>query len=127
MEQLGYRRYWVTEHHNMPGIASSSPSALIAHVAAATERMRVGFGGVMLPNHPPLVVAEQCGLLEALHPGRIDLGIGRAPGTDPSLRRSAGPLSAEDFPRQLHELLGYFSAPDGAIEAVPASGNQPLL
>ena len=83
VEQLGYERYWLAEHHNMPGIASSAPAVMIAHVAAATTTIRVGSGGVMLPNHSPLVVAEQFGMLEALHPGRIDLGIGRAPGTDP--------------------------------------------
>ena len=81
-EALGYRRFWVAEHHNMPAIASSAPAVLIAHLAAATSTIRVGSGGVMLPNHAPLVVAEQFGTLEALHPGRIDLGIGRAPGTD---------------------------------------------
>src|SRR5258708_3015100 len=81
-EELGYRRFWVAEHHNMPAIASSAPAVLIAHLAAATSTIRVGSGGVMLPNHAPLVVAEQFGTLEALHPGRIDLGIGRAPGTD---------------------------------------------
>src|ERR1051326_6048536 len=82
VERLGYWRYWVAEHHNMPGIASSAPAVLIGHIAQATREMRVGSGGVMLPNHAPLVVAEQFGMLEALHPGRIDLGIGRAPGTD---------------------------------------------
>ena len=82
-EALGYRRYWVAEHHNMPGIASSAPGVLIAHISDATSQIRVGSGGVMLPNHAPLVVAEQFGMLEALHPDRIDLGIGRAPGTDP--------------------------------------------
>src|SRR5208282_3109731 len=91
-ERLGFRRFWVAEHHNMPGIASSAPSVLIGHIADATSVMRVGSGGVMLPNHVPLVVAEQFGMLEALHPGRIDLGIGRAPGTDQvtaaALRRS---------------------------------------
>ena len=93
-EALGYRRYWVAEHHNMPGIASSAPAVLLAHVGAATQRIRIGSGGVMLPNHAPLVVAEQFGMLEALHPGRVDLGIGRAPGTDPvtaaALRRTRG-------------------------------------
>ena len=92
-EQWGYRRHWVAEHHNMPGVASTVPSVLIAHLASATTHLRVGSGGVMLPNHAPLVVAEQFGMLEAFHPGRIDLGIGRAPGTDPAtaaaLRRSA--------------------------------------
>src|SRR5205085_12059753 len=91
-ERLGYQRLWVAEHHNMPGIASSSPPVLIAHLAASTSTIRVGAGGVMLPNHAALVVAEQFGMLEALHPGRIDLGIGRAPGTDPvtaaALRRN---------------------------------------
>ena len=91
-ERLGYRRHWVAEHHNMPGIASSSPAVLLAHLAAATSTIRLGSGGLMLPNHAPLVVVEQFGMLEALHPGRIDLGIGRAPGTDPvtaqALRRN---------------------------------------
>ncbi|MDQ1490490.1 MAG: hypothetical protein QOJ23_3004, partial [Actinomycetota bacterium] len=92
-ERLGYRRHWVAEHHNMPGIASSAPAVLMAHLASATSTIRIGSGGVMLPNHAPLVVAEQFGMLEAIHPGRIDLGIGRAPGTDPltarALRRTA--------------------------------------
>jgi luciferase family oxidoreductase group 1 len=92
-EELGYRRFWVAEHHNMPAIASSAPAVLIGHLADATSTIRVGSGGVMLPNHAPLVVAEQFGTLEALHPGRIDLGIGRAPGTDQltalALRRSS--------------------------------------
>src|SRR5262249_60477632 len=92
VERLGYQRHWVAEHHNMPGIASSAPAVLIAHLASATSTLRVGSGGVMLPNHQPLVIAEQFGMLEALHPGRIDLGIGRAPGTDQitayALRRS---------------------------------------
>ncbi len=136
-EALGYHRYWVAEHHNMPGIASSAPAVLIAHIAAATATMRVGSGGVMLPNHPALVVAEQFGMLEALHPGRIDLGIGRAPGTDPvtaaALRRSADALGAEEFPAQLVELLGFFDGqwPDGhpyaRITAVPGLGYAPAL
>src|SRR5205823_11641381 len=82
VERLGYHRHWVAEHHNMPGIASSSPAVLLAHLASATEHIRVGSGGVMLPNHAALTIAEQFGTLEALHPGRVDLGIGRAPGTD---------------------------------------------
>ena len=94
-ERLGFTRYWVAEHHNMPGVASSSPAVMLAEVASATATIRVGSGGVMLPNHAPLVVAEQFGMLEALHPGRIDLGLGRAPGTDPltarALRRTAAP------------------------------------
>ena len=108
-EELGYRRFWVAEHHNMPGIASTSPAVLLAHLAARTATILVGSGGVMLPNHAPLVVAEQFALLEALHPGRIDLGIGRAPGTDPAtaaaLRRTPEGLGAEDFPRELEDLL----------------------
>lgn len=110
VEELGYTRFWVAEHHNMPSVASTTPPVLIAHVAAVTERIRVGSGGVMLPNHLPLVVAEQFAMLEALHPGRIDLGIGRAPGTDPrtaaALRRSTDALGAEDFPRHLIDLMG---------------------
>jgi luciferase family oxidoreductase group 1 len=109
-DRLGYTRLWVAEHHNMPAVASTNPPVLIAHLAAATERIRVGSGGVMLPNHAPLVVAEQFALLEALHPGRIDLGIGRAPGTDGqtalALRRDPAALSAEDFPQHLLDLLG---------------------
>ncbi len=131
-ERLGYHRYWVAEHHNMPGIASSAPAVLLAHIAMATSTLRVGSGGVMLPNHAPLVVAEQFGMLEALHPGRVDLGIGRAPGTDQvtarALRRSAGPLSAEDFPQQLTELVNYFTGRDPqGVTAVPALGNQPAI
>jgi luciferase family oxidoreductase group 1 len=109
-EALGYQRFWVAEHHNMATVASTSPAVLIAHVAAATDRIRVGSGGVMLPNHAALVVAEQFAMLEALHPGRIDLGIGRAPGTDPAtasaLRRTTDPFGADDFPRQLLDLMG---------------------
>ncbi|MFC4000617.1 LLM class flavin-dependent oxidoreductase [Prauserella oleivorans] len=128
-EQLGYHRYWLAEHHNMPGIASSATAVLIGQVAGATERMRVGSGGVMLPNHAPLVVAEQFGTLEALYPGRIDLGIGRAPGTDQrtayALRGRAG-LSAEDFPQRLAELIAYFEPdPDRPVNAVTAEGHRP--
>ncbi|TCO52438.1 LLM class flavin-dependent oxidoreductase [Actinocrispum wychmicini] len=130
VESLGYHRFWVAEHHNMPGVASSAPAVLIGHVATATEHIRVGSGGVMLPNHAPLVVAEQFGMLEALHPGRIDLGLGRAPGTDPvtahALRRSPAPLSADDFPEQLNELVDYFTPGQRRpITAVPAAGNRP--
>jgi luciferase family oxidoreductase group 1 len=135
VEALGFQRFWLAEHHNMPGIASSAPAVLIGHVADATTTLRVGSGGVMLPNHPPLVGAEQFGMLEALHPGRIDLGIGRAPGTDPvtasALRRSADPLSADDFPQQLGELLAFFDGswpedhPYQAITAVPGLGYRP--
>ena len=104
-DQLGYERYWFAEHHGMPGIASSVPELLIAHVAAATERIRVGSGGIMLPNHAPLRVAEAFHTLEALHPGRIDLGLGRAPGTDPATSQALHPFDAEQFPAQLGELL----------------------
>jgi luciferase family oxidoreductase group 1 len=136
-ERLGFRRFWVAEHHNMPGIASSAPAVLIGHIADATDIIRVGSGGVMLPNHVSLVVAEQFGMLEALHPGRIDLGIGRAPGTDQvtaaALRRSPDALSADDFPDQLMDLLGYFTGrwPEGhpfaRITAVPGRGYQPAM
>lgn len=109
-EELGYSRFWVAEHHNMPSVASTNPPVLMAHLAASTSKIRIGSGGVMLPNHPALVVAEQFAMLEALHPGRIDLGIGRAPGTDPAtaaaLRRSPAALGAEDFPRHLIDLMG---------------------
>jgi luciferase family oxidoreductase group 1 len=109
-EALGYTRFWVAEHHNMPTVASTAPAVLIAHLAAVTSTIRVGSGGVMLPNHPPLVVAEQFAMLEALHPGRIDLGIGRAPGTDPAtaaaLRRAPAGLGAEEFPHHLVDLMG---------------------
>ncbi|MEV5574052.1 LLM class flavin-dependent oxidoreductase [Spirillospora sp. NPDC052269] len=125
-EDLGFHRYWLAEHHRMPGIASSATSVLIGQVAAATRRMRVGSGGIMLPNHAPMVVAEQFGTLEGLFPGRIDLGLGRAPGTDQAtaraLRRTPGPLSADDFPEQVHELRGYFE--DGGA-VTPAAGNRP--
>jgi luciferase family oxidoreductase group 1 len=130
VEELGYRRIWVAEHHNMPSIASSSPAVLIAHLAASTSTIRVGSGGVMLPNHAPLVVAEQFGTLEALHPGRIDLGIGRAPGTDQrtalALRRTMAGLSAENFPDELADLLAYFAGA-GPISAVPGRGNEPAV
>lgn len=128
-EALGYHRYWLAEHHNMPGIASSATAVMIGQVAAATERIRVGSGGVMLPNHAPLVVAEQFGTLEAFHPGRIDLGIGRAPGTDQRTAlalRGPGGLTAENFPQQFAELLGYFEHSDQrAVNAVTAEGNKP--
>jgi luciferase family oxidoreductase group 1 len=128
VEALGYRRFWVAEHHNMPAIASSSPAVLLAHLAAATSTIRVGSGGVMLPNHAPLVVAEQFGTLEALHPGRIDLGIGRAPGTDQytalALRRTMEGLSAENFPEELQDLIGYFLG-EQRILASPGNGDKP--
>jgi len=130
-ERLGYRRLWVAEHHNMPGIASSSPPVLVAHLAASTSTIRVGAGGVMLPNHAPLVVAEQFGMLEALHPGRIDLGIGRAPGTDPvtaaALRSGPAALAAAEFPQQLRDLLSFFEGSHPQITAVPGRGYRPAL
>jgi luciferase family oxidoreductase group 1 len=132
-EELGYRRFWVAEHHNMPAIASSAPAVLIAHLAAATSTIRVGSGGVMLPNHAPLVVAEQFGTLEALHPGRIDLGIGRAPGTDQltalALRRTMEGLSAEAFPQELEDLIGFFEGDDprARIMAMPGRGDMPAI
>jgi luciferase family oxidoreductase group 1 len=110
-DRLGYERYWLAEHHNLPTIASSAPEIMIGHVANVTERIRVGAGGIMLPNHAPLKVAETFRVLEALHPKRIDLGIGRAPGTDPvtatALRRSQDGLGADDFPERFGELLAF--------------------
>ncbi len=135
-EELGYLRFWVAEHHIMPTVASTSPAVLIAHLATSTTTIRVGSGGVMLPNHAPLVVAEQFAMLEALHPGRIDLGIGRAPGTDPAtaaaLRRTAN-LGAEDFPRDLLELMGLLGderVEHGAwsrLRATPAPTSSPPI
>ena len=126
-EALGYRRYWLAEHHNMTGIASAATVVVIGHVAAGTRSIRVGSGGIMLPNHAPLVVAEQFGTLETLFPGRIDLGLGRAPGTDPTtsqaLRRDLA-THAERFPQDVLELQGYFepAAPGQAVRAVPGAG-----
>lgn len=126
-ERWGYHRYWLAEHHNMPGIASAATAVVIAYVAAGTERIRVGSGGVMLPNHAPLVIAEQFGTLESLFPGRIDLGLGRAPGTDPltarALRRG-GADTSDTFPRDVEELQAYFrpAAPGQAVQAVPGAG-----
>ena len=131
VEGLGYRRLWVAEHHNMPGIASSSPAVLIAHLAAGTTTLRIGSGGVMLPNHSPLAIAEQFGMLEALHAGRIDLGIGRAPGTDPTtaaaLRRNPMADAAGEFPDQLADLLAYFEGTHPRIRAVSGEGYRPAL
>ncbi len=125
-ERLGYRRYWLAEHHNMPGIASAATAVLIGHVAGGTSTIRVGAGGIMLPNHAPLQVAEAFGTLASLYPGRIDLGLGRAPGTDQAtataLRRYFD--SAETFPQDVLELLGYFepAKPGQAVRAVPGAG-----
>jgi luciferase family oxidoreductase group 1 len=125
-ERLGYRRYWLAEHHNMPGIASAATAVLIAHIAAGTRSIRVGAGGIMLPNHAPLQVAEAFGTLAALHPGRIDLGLGRAPGTDHATARALRRYfdSAEQFPQDVIELLRYFEpvAPGQAVQAVPGAG-----
>jgi luciferase family oxidoreductase group 1 len=127
-ERWGYHRYWVAEHHNMPGIASSATAVLIGYLAGGTSRIRVGSGGVMLPNHAPLVVAEQFGTLEALYPGRIDLGLGRAPGTDPlttrALRRERL-MAAEQFPQDVLELQGYLrdAAPGQGVRAFPGQGS----
>jgi luciferase family oxidoreductase group 1 len=127
-ETLGYRRYWLAEHHNMPGIASAATALAISHVAAATSSIRVGAGGIMLPNHAPLVIAEQFGTLAALYPGRIDLGLGRAPGTDPrtaqALRRHLE-SSVDNFPRDVQELLAYLGpAQEGqAVRAIPGQGS----
>jgi luciferase family oxidoreductase group 1 len=126
-ERWGYHRYWLAEHHNMPGIASAATSVVIGYVAGGTSTIRVGSGGVMLPNHAPLVIAEQFGTLESLYPGRIDLGLGRAPGTDQrtayALRRTLNG-SADAFPQDVLELQSYFQAPepDQAVRAIPGTG-----
>ena len=128
-ERLGYRRFWLAEHHNMPGIASAATSVVIAHVAAGTSTIRLGAGGIMLPNHAPLVIAEQFGTLAALYPGRIDLGLGRAPGTDMAtaraLRRNLE-AGAETFPQDVVELINYFApaGPEQRVRAVPGEGQQ---
>ncbi len=128
-DRLGYARYWVAEHHNMPSVASTNPPVLMAHLAAATERIRLGSGGVMLPNHAPLVVAEQFAMLEALHPGRIDLGIGRAPGTDgataKALRRHTDAMSVEDFPAHVLETMAMLG--DVRAELIEAVGTRQRL
>src|SRR5690625_446258 len=125
-ERWGYHRFWLAEHHNMVGIASAATSVAIGYIAGGTKTIRVGAGGIMLPNHAPLLIAEQFGTLESLYPGRIDLGLGRAPGTDPlaarALRRYA--TSVDRFPEDVIELIGYFepSEPGQAVEAVPGAG-----
>jgi luciferase family oxidoreductase group 1 len=126
-EKWGYRRYWLAEHHSMPGIASAATSVVIGHVAAGTSRIRVGAGGIMLPNHSPLVIAEQFGTLEALFPGRIDLGLGRAPGSDQTTARALRRTLASDpeqFPQDVMELLHYFAPaePGQTVLAVPGVG-----
>jgi luciferase family oxidoreductase group 1 len=125
-ERLGYTRYWVAEHHNIPGIASAATSVVIGYLACGTTRIRVGAGGIMLPNHAPLVIAEQFGTLESMYAGRIDLGVGRAPGGDmrtaQALRRNLG-SSGDTFPRDLLELMSYFegNSPNG-VRAIPGAG-----
>ncbi|GCE12826.1 LLM class flavin-dependent oxidoreductase [Tengunoibacter tsumagoiensis] len=138
-DSLGYHRYWLAEHHNTSMTASPAPEIMIGHIAQATQRIRVGSGGVMLPNHSPLKVAENFRVLEALHPGRIDLGLGRAPGTDPrtaiALRRSREALNADDFPVQLAELLAFAGEDDGfpaghpfrSVQATPTDVQLPPI
>ncbi|GAA0686769.1 luciferase family oxidoreductase group 1 [Dyella sp. SG562] len=125
-ERLGYRRYWLAEHHNMPGIASAATSVLIGHIAGGTSSIRVGAGGIMLPNHAPLQVAEQFGTLASLYPGRIDLGLGRAPGTDQPTARALRRYyeSADAFPEDVQELLRYFQPAQAGqpVRAVPGAG-----
>lgn len=119
-ERLGYRRFWLAEHHNMPGIASAATSVVIAYVAGGTSTIRVGAGGIMLPNHAPIVIAEQFGTLESLYPGRIDLGLGRAPGTDQATARALRRTlvsNPDDFPRDVMELMSYFDTDVTALES----------
>jgi len=129
-EAWRYKRYWLAEHHNMDGVASSATAVLIGHVAGGTQTIRVGSGGVMLPNHAPLVIAEQFGTLETLYPGRIDLGLGRAPGTDPTtmraLRRGMAPEDEDAFVRDVQELAAYLDEPQPGqrVRAVPGMGTQ---
>jgi luciferase family oxidoreductase group 1 len=125
-ERWGFQRYWLAEHHSMPGIASAATAVVIGHVAAGTSTIRVGAGGVMLPNHSPLVIAEQFGTLESLFPGRIDLGLGRAPGSDQAAARAMrrALTSGDEFPQDVIELMGYFAAaePGQRVRAVPGEG-----
>ena len=128
-ERLGYRRYWVAEHHNMPGIASAATSVVIGHIAGGTSAIRVGAGGIMLTNHAPLVIAEQFGTLAALYPDRIDLGVGRAPGTDPRTALALGRTlnsSVDHFPQDVLELIAYLDDPQPgqAVRAVPGQGSK---
>ena len=127
VEALGFRRYWMAEHHNMPGIASAATAVALAHIAAGTKSIRIGAGGVMLPNHAPLVIAEQFGTLAALHPGRVELGLGRAPGTDQITARAMRRTlvsNTDEFPQDVVELMHYFMAPEPnqAVQAVPGGG-----
>lgn len=124
-DELGYKRYWMAEHHSMPGIASAATAVALAHVGAHTSTIRIGSGGVMLPNHAPLIIAEQFGTLDALYPGRIDLGLGRAPGTDQAaayaMRRNLS-SDANDFPNDVVELMAYFRGENGRVRAIPGEG-----
>ena len=136
-DELGYSRFWVAEHHNMPSVACTAPAVLIAHLAAITSHMHIGSGGVMLPNHSPLVVAEQFAMLEGLYPGRIDVGIGRAPGTDQRtaavLRRMSDSLEEDDFPRDFLDLMGLLGQPRTAnglwtqFAATPVATSSPQV
>ncbi|MGW4770913.1 LLM class flavin-dependent oxidoreductase [Nocardia sp. NPDC004278] len=123
-EEWGYHRFWVSEHHSVPGVAGSAPTVLAAAVAAATSRIRIGTGGVMLPNHQPLVVAEQFGVLESLYPGRVDMGLGRSVGFTDGVRRALGhdKTDADDFDRQLTDVLEYFARGRSGVHAWPAQG-----
>jgi luciferase family oxidoreductase group 1 len=129
VEALGFKRYWMAEHHNMPGIASAATSVALAHVAMATSTIRIGAGGIMLPNHAPLLIAEQFGTLAALHPGRIDLGLGRAPGSDQiaarAMRRNLS-ADVDQFPADVIELISYFrpAEPGQMLQAVPGAGEE---
>lgn len=126
-EALGYRRFWMAEHHNLPGIASAATAVALAHVGAGTRTIRIGAGGIMLPNHAPLLIAEQFGTLAALHPGRVDLGLGRAPGSDQATARAMRRTlhgSGDEFPQDVIELMGYFqpAEPGQRVQAVPGAG-----
>ena len=127
VEALGYRRFWMAEHHNLPGIASAATAVALAHVAAGTRSVRIGAGGIMLPNHAPLLIAEQFGTLAALHPGRVDLGLGRAPGSDQITARAMRRTlhgSGDEFPQDVIELMGYFqpAEPNQPVQSVPGAG-----
>ena len=126
-DELGYRRFWVAEHHNIPSVASTAPEVLIAHLAANTERIRLGSGGVMLPNHAPLAVAERFGMLEALHPNRIDLGLGRAPGTDMRTALALRSTSPHEFEKQLAQLRGHLGDGYGGMRAVSGEHTVPEI
>ncbi|MFI6326311.1 LLM class flavin-dependent oxidoreductase [Nonomuraea sp. NPDC050556] len=125
-EEWGYHRYWVAEHHGMPSVATSSPAVLIAHLAAHTSTIRLGSGGVMLPNHAPLIVAEQFATLHALHPGRIDLGLGRAPGTDPATAAAMRRGNAEDFPAEVAAVAAYLDG-TAPVRAIPQNEDRPPI